>query len=259
LVAAWEAVLQPQFAGQLAPVMCARVLFNLARALREEVLHEENLQSAERAVAVLEESRALLPWEAEDWRDATRLLAMVLRDRFDLTSDADELRQAADLLREVRDHPAETDVVAASVELAACLLALDTAGRAGLDDAIEVLKAAAPFDNLTAAAVAAERAYALGVALATRFGHGGDADDANEELQAFRAAVALSAAGRARQRLPRPVEADARPGPPEQRAGGIRAGPGQRPGSARVAADPDQRRGCTYFPVRPFRRSAGPG
>ena len=194
LVAAWEAVLQPQFAGQLAPVMRARVLFNLARALREEVLHEENLQSAEHAVAVLEESRALLPAEAEDWRDATRLLAMVLRDRFDLTSDADELRQAADLLREVRDHPAETDVVAASVELAACLLALDTTDRAALDDAIEVLKAAAPFDNLTAAAVAAERAYALGVALATRFGRGGDADDADEELQAFRAAVALSAA-----------------------------------------------------------------
>lgn len=84
--------------------------------------------------------------------------------------------------------------MAASVELAACLLALDTADRAGLDDAIEVLKAAAPFDNLTAPAVAAERAYVLGVALSTRFGRGGDADDADEELQAFRAAVALSAA-----------------------------------------------------------------
>ena len=116
LVAAWDAVLQPQFAGQLAPVMRARVLFNLARALREEVLYEQNLQSADRAIALLAESRTLIPAEAEDWRDATRLLAMVLQDRCDLTGDAGGLRQAADLLREVRDHPAETDVVAASVE-----------------------------------------------------------------------------------------------------------------------------------------------
>jgi len=36
LVVAWDAVLQPQLAGQLAPLMRARVLFNLARALREE-------------------------------------------------------------------------------------------------------------------------------------------------------------------------------------------------------------------------------
>ena len=42
--------------------------------------------------------------------------------------------------------------------------------------------------------MAAERAYALGVALATRFGRGGDADDAREEFKAFREAVALSAA-----------------------------------------------------------------
>ena len=33
-------------------------------------------------------SRTLIPAEAEDWRDATRLLAMVLQDRRDLTGDA---------------------------------------------------------------------------------------------------------------------------------------------------------------------------
>jgi CHAT domain-containing protein len=194
LVAAWNAVLQPQFAGQLAPVMRARVLFNLARALREEVLYEQSLQSADRAKALLAESRTLIPAEAEDWRDATGLLAMVLQDRCDLTGDAGGLGQAADLLREVRDHPAETDVVAASIELAACLLALDAAGQPGLDEAIEVLMAATPSAGPTTAAVAAERAYALGVALATRFGRGGDAGDAREELKAFREAVALSAA-----------------------------------------------------------------
>ena len=119
---------------------------------------------------------------------------MVLQDRCDLTGGAGGLRRAADLLWEVRDHPAETDVVAASVELAACLLALDAAGQPGLDEAIEVLKAAAPSAGLTTAAVAAERAYALGVALAARFGRGGDADDARDELKAVREAVALSAA-----------------------------------------------------------------
>ncbi len=157
-------------------------------------MYEQSLQSADRTIALLAESRTLIPAEAEDWRDATRLLAMVLQDRCDLTGDAGGLRQATDLLREVRDHPAETDVVAASVELAACLLALDAAGQPGLDEAIEVLKAATPSADLTTAAVAAERAYALGVALATRFGRGGDADDAREELKAFREAVALSAA-----------------------------------------------------------------
>jgi tetratricopeptide (TPR) repeat protein len=194
LVAAWDAVLQPELAGQLAPVMRARVLFNLARALREQVLYEESLPSVDRAIAVLEESRTLIPLEEEDWRDATRLLAMVLQDRYELTGDAGELRQAADCLREVRDHPAETDVVAASVELAACLLALDAAGQPGLDEAIEVLQAAAPSVGLTTTAVAAERAYALGVALATRFGRGGDASDARAELTAFREAAALSTA-----------------------------------------------------------------
>jgi CHAT domain-containing protein len=194
LVAAWDAVLQPQLAGQLAPVMRARVLFNLARALREEVLCEQNLRSADRAVSLLGESRTLIPAEAEDWRDATRLLAMVLQDRCDLTSDAGGLRQVANLLREVRDHPTETDVVAASVELAACLLALDAAGQPGLDEAIDVLKAAVPSVGPITAAVAAERAYALGVALAARFARGGDADDAREELRVFREAVALSAA-----------------------------------------------------------------
>jgi tetratricopeptide (TPR) repeat protein len=194
LVAAWDAVLQPELARQLAPVMRARVLFNLAQALREQVLYEESLPSADRAIAVLEESRTLMPLEEEDWRDATRLLAMVLQDRYELTGDAGDLRQAADRLAQVRDHPAETDVVAASVELAACLLALDTAGQPGLDEAIEVLRAAAPSVGLTTTAVAAERAYALGVALATRFGRGGDAGDARAELTAFREAVALSTA-----------------------------------------------------------------
>lgn len=102
-----------------------------------------SLSSADRAVIVLEESRALIPVEGEDWRDATRLLAMVRQDRFDLTGDEGELRRAADLLRGVRHHPAEADVAGASVELAACLLALDTAGPPGLDEAIEVLRAAA--------------------------------------------------------------------------------------------------------------------
>ena len=194
LVAAWDAVLQPELAGQLAPVMRARVLFNLARALREQVLYEESLPSVDRAIAVLEESRTLIPVEEEDWRDATWLLAMVLQDRYKLTGDAGGLRQAADRLREVRDHPAETDVVAASVELAACLLALDMAGQPGLGEAIEVLRVAAPSVGLTTTAVAAERAYALGVALATRFGRGGDAGDARAELTAFREAVALSTA-----------------------------------------------------------------
>ena len=196
LVAAWDDVLRPQFAGQLAPVMRTRVLFNLARALREEVLYEQSLQSADRAIALLAESRTLIPAEAEDWLDASRLLAMVLQDRCDLTGDAGGLCQAADLLREVRDHPAETDVVAASVELAACLLALDAAGQPGLDEMIEVLKAATPSAGPATAAVAAERSYALGVALATRFGRRGDADDAREELEAFREAVALSASDR---------------------------------------------------------------
>lgn len=194
LVAAWDTVLRPEFARQLAPVMRARVLFNLARALREQVLYEESLPSADRAIAVLEESRTLIPLEEEDWRDATRLLAMVLQDRYELTGGAGDLCQAADRLREVRDHPAETDAVAASVELAACLLALDAAGEQGLDEAIEVLRAAAPSAGLTTTAVAAERAYALGVALATRFGRGGDAGDARAELTAFREAVALSTA-----------------------------------------------------------------
>ncbi|HEX5297245.1 MAG TPA: CHAT domain-containing protein [Streptosporangiaceae bacterium] len=194
LVAAWGAVLQPELAGLLAPVMRARVLFNLARALREQVLYEESLPSADRAIAVLEESRTLIPLEEEDWRDATRLLAMVLQDRYELTGGAGDLRQAADRLREVRDHLAETDVVAASVELAACLLALDTAGQPGLDEAIEVLQAAAPSAGLTTTAVAAERAYALGVVLATRFGRSGDAGDARAEFTAFREAVVLSTA-----------------------------------------------------------------
>lgn len=194
LVAAWDAVLQPQFSGLLAPVMRARVLFNLARALREEVLYEESLPGADRAVAVLAESRTLIPLADEDWRDATRLLAMVLQDRFDLAGDAGDLRLAADRLREVRDHPAETDIVAASVELAACLLALDEAGEPGLDEAIEVLEAAAPSVGSTTAVAAAERAYALGVALATRFGRGGSASDAAGELNALREAAALSAA-----------------------------------------------------------------
>ena len=73
-------------------------------------------------------------------------------------------------------------------------LTFSAAGQPGLDEAIEVLKAATPSAGPTTAAVAAERAYALGVALATRFGRGGDADDAREELKAFREAVALSAA-----------------------------------------------------------------
>lgn len=194
LIATWDAVLQPDLAGQLAPAMRARVLFNLATALREQVLYEQSLPTARRAIAVLEESRTLFPLEEKDWRDATRLLAMVLQDCYELTADAGELRRAADRLREVRDHPAETDVVAASVELAACLLALDTAGQPGLDEAIEVLRAAAPSVVLTTTAVAAERAYALGVALATRFGRGGDASDARAELTAFGEAVALGTA-----------------------------------------------------------------
>ena len=194
LIVAWDAVLQPEFAGQLALAMRARVFFNLARALREQVLYEESLPAADRAIAVLEESRTLIPLEEEDWRHATRLLAMVRQDRYELTGDADELRQAADRLREVKDHPAETDVVAASVEFAACLLTLDRAGQPGIDEAIEVLAGAAHSVRLTTTEVAAERAYALGVALSTRFGRGGDAGDARAELTAFREAVALGAA-----------------------------------------------------------------
>jgi CHAT domain-containing protein len=194
LVAAWDAVLHPQFAGQLPPGGRAQAMFNLAGALRDQVRFEQNLDSAGRAVALLTESLALIPAEGEDWRDAVRRLALVLQDRYDLTRDVGDLRQAADLLREVRDHPAESEFAIASIELASCLLALDKAGESGLDEAIEVLLAAAPSDGLIDAVVEAERAYTLGVALATRFGRGGDADDASAELAAFGEAVALKIA-----------------------------------------------------------------
>jgi len=132
---AWEAVLQPQFAGQLAPVMRARVLFQPRTCTaRRKSCTRRPPERRNMPLPVLEEARALLPGGSRGLAGRNATTRDVLRDRFDLTSDADELRQAADLLREVRDHPAETDVVAASVELAACLLALDTTDRAALDD-----------------------------------------------------------------------------------------------------------------------------
>ena len=129
---------------------------------------------------------------------------MVLQDRYDLGGDVDDLRRAAGLLRQVREHPREQDVVAASVELASCLLELDAVGGGDADDgigvdkvlgeAIAVLEEARSADAASSAA-AAECAYALGVALARRYDRMGAADDARRETEAFGEAVVLGGDG----------------------------------------------------------------
>ncbi len=165
---------------------------------------EPGLASIGELIAALEGVRSVAAVEGERWRVTSRALAMVLQDRYDLGGDVGDLRRAAGLLRQVRAHPREQDVVAASVELASCLLELDAAGGGDADgeiaadkvlgEAIAVLEDARSADAASPAA-AAECAYALGVALARRYDRMGAADDARRETEAFGEAVAFGGDG----------------------------------------------------------------
>ena len=171
-------------------------LAGLARCLRARALENKSTESSDRAVVLLEQAFTLTPAESDGRRETARLLAMVLQERYDLGREVDDLRRAAGLLRQVRDHPLERDGIGAGVELAACLLELDSAGCEGLDEAIAVLESARPDpDGATDATVAAERCYAMGVALAIRFERNGSSEDASRELEAFGEAVALGGDG----------------------------------------------------------------